>query len=259
MTYHTYHTYETYDAMLTGRCALRRKLANNTYLERRGGALGDRIAVRLHDTDVVIYNRDGNVSLYTGGWLTVTTKERINRYSPARVYSDRGRWMLCQAPPNFDGAVAFAEGITLHPDGTITGAAELGDVEAQDRRNRKTRRDIKKFVAGITPERIIEAWENPGGDCWGCSMRAADGTRPMAVSLHCVVDHVQEGYFFASLANRAIEAQGYRDPSVIMSMIYYDAVNRHSVDSLLTRNLTKFLRANLLEGVATPGKKGQAA
>ena len=252
----SHHTYATYDAMLTGRCKDRRKLANNTYLERRG----DNIAVRLHNTDIVLYRPDGDVVLDTDGWLTVTTKERINRYSPVRVWSVKGRWMLIHEGMEWDDAVPFADGITVNTfSGKITGAAPDADIVAQDNRNRKMRRDIKKFVDSITPEQIVHAWENTGGDCWGCSMRAADGSRPLGASLGCLADHVEERYFHASLAHRAIEAQGYRDPSVIMSMIYYDAVNRHSVSDLLTRNLTKFLRANLLEGVATPGKKGQAA
>jgi hypothetical protein len=67
-----------------------RKLANNTYLHQRG----DSYAVRLHATDIVIIHPDGTFSLNTGGWFTVTTKDRINRFSPARVYSEAGVWCV---------------------------------------------------------------------------------------------------------------------------------------------------------------------
>jgi hypothetical protein len=68
----------------------RKKLQNNTYLEQRG----EDFAVRLHNTDVVTIHADGTCTLNTGGWDTVTTKDRINSYSPARVSSERGTWYI---------------------------------------------------------------------------------------------------------------------------------------------------------------------
>lgn len=248
----TYHSYATYDAMLTGRCSQRRKLANNTYAERRPGGV---IAIRLHATDIIEYHPDGAIALDTGGWLTVTTKERMNRFAPARLWSEKGRWWV-----RWDGhdPVLYADGITLEADGSMTGVPSDSKVAAQDARNRKTRAKIKRFVDSITPERIIAAWENSGGDCLICKVNLHDD-RMADFGGGCLSEHLREGYFHASLAYRAIRAQGYRDPGVIMSMVYNDAVYRHEVDNLLTRALTKYLRANLLEGVATPGKKGQAA
>jgi hypothetical protein len=68
----------------------RRLLQNNTYLVQRG----EDYAVRLHNTDVVTIHADGTYTLNTGGWETVTTKDRINGYGPARVYSHRGVWAV---------------------------------------------------------------------------------------------------------------------------------------------------------------------
>lgn len=76
----------------TGGRLERRKVANNTYLERRPS--GD-IAVKLHATDVVTYHDDGTFSLQTGGWYSVTTKERMNRFMPLfDVASRRGQWKI---------------------------------------------------------------------------------------------------------------------------------------------------------------------
>src|SRR5262249_27597834 len=61
-------------------------LENNTRLIR----CGDDYAVVLHSTAVVTIHQDGTYTLRTGGWRTVTTKDRINKYSPARVYSTNG-------------------------------------------------------------------------------------------------------------------------------------------------------------------------
>lgn len=58
-------------------------LANNTRLYQRGSDY----AVRYHYTDVVTVHPDGTYTLNTGGWETVTTKQRLNQFGPAHVYS----------------------------------------------------------------------------------------------------------------------------------------------------------------------------
>lgn len=68
----------------------RKKLENNTYLERRDP---ETIAVKLHNTDVVTYT-PGAVELKTGGWQTVTTKDRLNTYGPLSVYQRKGEWYI---------------------------------------------------------------------------------------------------------------------------------------------------------------------
>lgn len=68
-----------------------RKLANNTYLVPRGA---DAYAVRLHSTDIITIHRDGTFTLNTGGWDTVITKDRLNSFGPARIYSERGTWAV---------------------------------------------------------------------------------------------------------------------------------------------------------------------
>jgi hypothetical protein len=229
--------FDWYDAQLTGRCALRRKIANNTWLERRGD---DTIAVRLHNTDVVTYHRDGRVQLFTGGWYTVTTKQRMNAYSPARVYSIKGRWHVREGSWDTGHDRPFADGITIHPDGTLSGYPAELDVAAQDRANAATRRRIKRFIDGITPDAIVNAFENSGGDCFMC--RFGEGS--------CLADHVKDNYFHAHLALRAVKAKGYHNPDVIMSMIYGDA-QQGRVDRTLTDSLRKLLVTNLIEGVAT--------
>jgi len=69
-----------------------KKVANNTYLVRRGP---DTIGLRLHNTDVLTF-RPGSVTYNTGGWRTMTTKSRFNKFGPddVKVYSDRKVWEL---------------------------------------------------------------------------------------------------------------------------------------------------------------------
>lgn len=87
-----------------------KKVGNNTYLERLpGGCFG----VRLHNTVVVRIFPTGVYSLHTGGWQTVTTKDRINAYAPARVHARKRKWYLgC--------GVEFVEGIRINAAGDPT-------------------------------------------------------------------------------------------------------------------------------------------
>ena len=73
------------------RNAKRRKVGNNTY----ASILDDNsVAITLHSTDVVTIHDDGTYTLRTGGWQTVTTKDRINQYSPVRVHQRNFEWFV---------------------------------------------------------------------------------------------------------------------------------------------------------------------
>lgn len=67
-----------------------KRLENNTYAIDRTNEVG----IRLHRTDVVRFFQDGSIVLNSGGWNTVTTKDRMNRYSPFRIQSVKGLWSV---------------------------------------------------------------------------------------------------------------------------------------------------------------------
>lgn len=91
-----------------------RKIAHNTYLERLDA---DTIGVRLHSTYVVRFNADGTTRLDSGGWLTVTTKERMNRYLPAgySIGAVRRVWFLYR----------LGERVGEFSDGLVLGTREV--------------------------------------------------------------------------------------------------------------------------------------
>lgn len=57
------------------------KIANNTWLSG-SGTDSDPFVITLHRTDIVTVT-PGTISFNTGGWQTVTTKERMHRALPA--------------------------------------------------------------------------------------------------------------------------------------------------------------------------------
>ena len=87
----TITNYAEADALLGSRDS--RKIAHNTYAERlHDGTIG----VRLHSTYVVRFRPDGTLALDSGGWQTVTIKERINRYLPPgfKIGAHKRVWFL---------------------------------------------------------------------------------------------------------------------------------------------------------------------
>ena len=82
-----------------------RKVGNNTYAEILSD---DTVAIKLHSTYVVKIRADGTYTLNSGGWQTVTTKDRINQYSPVRVYQRKFQWYVSlngKEYPFMDGMV----------------------------------------------------------------------------------------------------------------------------------------------------------
>lgn len=81
-----------------------RKVDNNTYLERRDVG----IALRLHKTDILLWTENDLVRLDTGGWYTMTTRDRANAWLPSThvgrsvsIVSKRGYWMVRFADDEF--------------------------------------------------------------------------------------------------------------------------------------------------------------
>jgi len=242
-------SYTEADTVLTGRCKDRRKVANNTWLERRDdGSIG----VRLHDTDVVTYHPDESITLNTGGWFTVTTKDRMNTFSPFGISSVKGEWQVALRNPDYDSSRYDPDtnpywGLTvpyrdhMRWDGQDWHGIPTPDEITDERARRKAiRNEINAFIKGITPDDIVRQFNHPQGDCWGCMMFGTDD---------CLADHVDEHYFHLSLARRAVTDRGYRMPDVILSMILHDA-ERGQVSRDLTDALRKFLVKRLITGVA---------
>jgi hypothetical protein len=170
----------------------RRKVGNNTYLEKLDGGA---VAVRLHQTNVVTFKPDGATVLNSGGWRTVTTKDRINTYSPVGVWQKKRVWYMT------DGA-EFFDGITIRPDGTHDG--KVADDRATDRQKK-----IKKFAADYTRAFDDGRVDAPSaGDCFYCVMREVDTKKPLGEVTHNTEhldSHIEESYFVPSLLARALE------------------------------------------------------
>ena len=195
-------TYKEANEKLVGRNKESKKIDNNTYLQRRG----EDIAVKLHKTDIITFKADGDIVLNTEGWITVTTKDRLNKFLPTGYFISQNNkiWYL-----NKDNSLkgfetfAYADGITIHnKNENFTGISGEGEnpkikIELNKKILKYTGRFIKALLAGKVPA-------PSGGDCWGCCMKDKDGKT--AFGTDHLRDHIRESYFVPSLLVNAIEA-----------------------------------------------------
>lgn len=106
------------------------KIENNTWLE---GALGcEAFAVRLHGTYIVTIYPNGTYRLDSGGHRTVTTKDRLNKYGPVKVFQRRNEWFV-QVWPEFGETLVtwFFDGVLVSISGRLINhhAAEVAGLD----------------------------------------------------------------------------------------------------------------------------------
>lgn len=203
-----------------GRKKTERKLENNTVLHRIDA---DTLAVRLHATDIVLIHRNGNFTLNSGGWRTVTTKARINDYSPARVSQTKGVWYV--------GSVEFTENIVVDSTGKVVSG---GNVKGEAKRNKMVGK-IKKYIDGFAAKAVKDVKDNgqmerpSGGCCWNCSMFPEPEK-----NVDHIIGHIDEKYYVPSLLVNAIKA---RNPSDAGLPIVWGIIEREAKDGK-----TKYLK-----------------
>jgi hypothetical protein len=180
-----------------------RKLENNTYLKRRG----DTLAVMLHATDVVTYFPNGDIQLNSGGWRTMTTKDRINKYAPIRLWAHRGQWYIAQTW-NTNPEEFFKDGMIIHYNGTYTGAMSITQAKAEQKLRERVRKYASAYLVALKAGKI----DSPsGGDCWYCFFTDTGTGKPLGEvtrnSEHLLA-HIRTKYYVPSLAWNALKAMG---------------------------------------------------
>jgi len=234
------NSFKTADAILTGRNRESRKIAHNTYLHRRG----ESIAVQLHNTDVVTFHPDGSLTLDTDGWNTITTRDRINGFTPTwlRMWTERGTAKVSGT----GDTVRFFDGIVFGPRGGCRNPLGKARVVKVDAAKAKREADIKTYVNGWIETVVTGQMPLPsGGDCWSCCL-GMKGTDHLAL-------HLEEQYHVPSLIVLAVEAKGYPNVAVALQFILGlrpdDTGERFRGDVVDVREvrtlLTAYLRKNL--------------
>jgi hypothetical protein len=86
------------DAQSAFECSKTGKITHNTWIVREND--GASYAVVFHRTKIVRYHFDGRIQLNSGGYQTVTTKQRMNRFSPLKIGQTNFEWFV-YLPDNY--------------------------------------------------------------------------------------------------------------------------------------------------------------
>lgn len=207
------------------------------------------IAVRYHETDVLTYCPDGTIVLNSGGWMTVTTKARINEYLPSgwTLYQDKGVWYLQKGywGRGDSQSYPFADGMSLDPEsGKVEGAGDDPSdmLKLKKRAAKFANAYVKAFLAGNVPAPST-------GDCFYCQMREVETGRPLGElsdSGH-IVSHIEEKYYVPSLLVNAIETfpVGMLIRSFVGEVWYGENEDRGWIADIAKEQLTRSLRRYL--------------
>lgn len=265
-----------FDALLMrdGKQVPTRKIANNTYAQRRGND----IAVMLHATDIITFHDDGTITLNTGGWLTMVTKERMNRYLPAevQVHSVKGRWRVTTrmvissctggyyTHPDWTNDTAFHDGMKLARVSTLASGGNVWVVanglspeaeKRQDAHNRRVEKLIDAYLAYLdqdTYDDMFQSSTRSVADAGGCGMCVRTGVGTLVGDAFEDKQHLIEHLI---------------DKRVPFSVFHVacdhvrgdDGLYRARHFDLAKRDLHKYLRGVLYVGeVATKGGKRPA-
>lgn len=178
--------------------------------------------VRLYQTDILTFPREGGFTIDTGGFGTVTTRARLNDALPDgwRVSAQSGRMHLNGTP--------FNTVITVTPNGEI-----LSDAADQPDPGKQIDAYMKAWRARGLPT-VAES----GGDPWIL--------REGKVEPDVMRDWVESRYVFRLLYVLALRYAGMADQGVGLYLQYADA---RGLDTLDYRRIRRYVRA-CLGGVA---------
>lgn len=220
----------------------RKKIGHNTYLQRNHSVI-DAI---YHSTAVVTYSPNGTMQASTGGWQTVTTKDRLNQLLPARVWSERGSWYTT-------GGTRFFDGIRFSDSGQVLNPLPMEDLQRVDKYNKEMKKSIKEYINGYIDELAIDGLPMPSnGDCWYCIGMMPDSTDHL-------LGHLDEKYYVPSLAVNALRETGYKDAGIFIFLDMQpeqdrmggrstDYGSRISADTI-RRSMRNYLQKRLLRKV----------
>lgn len=140
-----------------------RPIAHNTRIELDQGFL----KIKYHGNPIVELHPD-RIILSSCGWMTSTTKERLNWYIPDGyyIYQESGIWYIRNRDD--DSVMVFQDRVTFHNDNTVSG---YGSIE-EPKRIKAMTQDIKAYVKGFIQALIDGEIESPNdGDCWSCRFK----------------------------------------------------------------------------------------
>ena len=233
-------TYDEARKTLKGRET--KKLARNTYLREEPG----RMVIKFWDTDIITIDGTNLYTLNSGGYRTLTTKERFNTFTPARIGQERGLWYVYKGRYPECTKLPFADGIQVDSYGEVITGAGNTDMPAI---MRKVDRLVSKYIAGYAADVMKNGLpEGTDGDCWGCLMQDVTGKKPEPMGFGHYLSHFEEKYYVPSILFKAMTEANYGNPGFVWGRMKADIEHGREPCDLKGR-LRRFFRTRKL-GIA---------
>lgn len=185
--------------------------------------------IRLHDTDIMTFYTDGRIELYTGGFNTHTTRNRMNEFLPAgmAVFTERG---VIHARTE-QMTLKFRDTATIFPDGRIESDITDAKVDADRKLIDAYMKEWRK--KGLPPA------EKSGGDPW-----VFPDPETGKINEHIMRDWLQTKYVFRSLFAMAMKYAGMQDHGVAIRLHMTDR-SGGKLDKMELSRIRRFIRACL--------------
>ena len=171
--------------------------------------------IQYHNTNVVTKKPDGSIIFNSGGFKTMTTKERMCKYSSHRIIQNNHIWYVLISPDKmhypFDLSTlpVFYDGMIIK-DGKVISGLKSVDLKKHD----KIKKQIKKYVSLITKDNLPMP---SSGDCFFCQMHEVKTDQPLGDVIkdndHLLL-HLKEGYLMGSVMVNAMRESGYQDQQI---------------------------------------------
>ena len=227
-----------------------KRAANNTLYYR----IGDREFWRLHQTDILVHDMKKRAwTLSSGGWITNTTKDRLNQFGPVRISQERGQWFLLgldkDGYPDHSVRFPFADGVVVDEQGLPLNAKAL---EVKGEKTAKLLRQINDFCRKVTKHIREKGMPEPNaGDCWYCSMsevKTGQSLGEVTDNADHLLSHIKEGYVHGSLIYRAMKALRSKQNLAYMWTMAKDRPDDSFAVTQIVQDVRRYLRRSLRVG-----------
>lgn len=198
------------------------KIENNTlsYTDENGDSV-----IRLHNTDIIRTSANGKkITVFTGGWNTLTTRDRLNGHLPFSVYTQGGTLFVRTAKGTFP---IGDQPVTFSASGECLTKRALASL--------KTIAGYKLLIKQWTDRAKRGDIADPAGDPW-----IPLGTLP---SKDVALDWLKTGYVTQHAILSALKWAGYQD--VALQMTAHDLQRKREIPSHFMNAVRRYFKAAL--------------
>lgn len=196
------------------------KLENNTIVMKCNENNNVYFKIGLHRSNIAEIS-DNQIVLYSCGWHTPTTKDRLNKilsdnHTDFTIWQVNHVWYIYASDYHKDNKVKFADGITFKLIGKIWQVFNFAQDNTAELNQLKHK--ITTYVNAFYSEFANGKLPIPSnGDCWECLfIKSSDKTH--------LLSHIEESYYVPSLLINAFNE--YPNSPMASNLIYMWANNQ---------------------------------